>query len=176
MKISNKEDRFIQSAAEQAELSPCLMRHGCVAVRNGRIVGRGFNNYRSQSKDGFINNCMTCHAEIAALRQVNKREIKRFNRIILYVVRVDSRNNLQESAPCMDCMNLIQGLHIKRVSIAPPEATSLFVSRVHITANTSQPERKSSSTFTFNKKLFRIVTFFSLQHLKLNPDFQRINL
>ena len=115
MKISNKEDRFIQSAAEQAEMSPCLMRHGCVAVRNGRIVGRGFNNYRSKSKDGFINNCMTCHAEIGALRQVNKRETKRFNRISLYVVRLDSNDELQESAPCMDCMNLIQGLHIKRV-------------------------------------------------------------
>jgi len=115
MKISNKEDRFIQSAAEQAAQSPCLMRHGCVAVLNGRIVGRGYNNYRSKSKDGFINNCMTCHAEIAALRQVNKRESKRFNRIILYVVRLDSRNNLQESTPCIDCMSLIQGLHIKRV-------------------------------------------------------------
>jgi deoxycytidylate deaminase len=115
MIISNKEDRFIQSAIEQAEMSPCLMRHGCVAVRNGRIVGRGYNNYRCRSKDGFINNCMTCHAEIAALREVNKRETKRFNRIILYVVRLDSKNELQESAPCIDCMNLIQGLQIKRV-------------------------------------------------------------
>ena len=115
MIISNKEDRFIQSAVEQAQLSPCLMRHGCVAVRNGRIVGKGFNNYRCKSKDGFIKNCMTCHAEIAALRQVNKRETKRFHRVSLYVVRLDSKNELQESAPCMDCMNLIQGLHIKRV-------------------------------------------------------------
>jgi len=115
MIISNKADRFIQNAADQARQSPCLMRHGCVAVLNGRIVGRGYNNYRSKSKDGFINNCMTCHAEIAALRQVNKRESKRFNRIILYVVRLDSQNKLQESTPCMDCMKLIQGLQIKRV-------------------------------------------------------------
>ncbi len=117
MIISNKEDRFIQSAAEQATCSPCLMRHGCVAVLNGRIVGRGYNNYRCKSRDGFINNCMTCHAEIAALRQVNKthKNNKRFKKIILYIVRVDSNNELQESAPCVDCMNTIHNLQIKRI-------------------------------------------------------------
>ena len=116
MIISNKEDRFIQSAVEQAQLSPCLMRHGCVAVRNGRIVGKGFNNYRCKSKDGFIKNCMTswwkCRFCDKSTSRGNK---KRFHQKSLHVVRLDSKNELQESAPCMDCMNLIQGLHIKRV-------------------------------------------------------------
>ena len=71
--VSNRDQRFIEIAADQASRSQCLMRHGCVAVINGRIIGRGFNNYRCHSNDGFIQNTMTCHAEIAALREVNKR-------------------------------------------------------------------------------------------------------
>jgi len=45
------------------------MRHGCVAVLNGRIIGRGYNHHRSHSNDGFVHNCVTCHAEMSALRQ-----------------------------------------------------------------------------------------------------------
>jgi tRNA(Arg) A34 adenosine deaminase TadA len=67
---TTKDTKFASRAAEEAQRSPCQMRHGCVAVINGRIVGRGYNNYRSYSKDGFIHDCMTCHAEMAALREV----------------------------------------------------------------------------------------------------------
>lgn len=112
--VSKKGERFIDSAAQQAIKSPCLMRHGCVAVMNGRVVGRGFNNYRCSSRDGFIKNTMTCHAEIAALRQVNKTT-KNFKKIVLYVVRLDAEDILQESCPCINCMNKIQDLGIKRV-------------------------------------------------------------
>ena len=112
--ISNKERSFIERAADEAANSPCLMRHGCVAVMNGRIVGKGYNNYRCRSRDGFINNTMTCHAEIAALRQAYKC-IKNFKKIILYVVRLDSHDLLQESTPCVNCMKIINKLRIKRV-------------------------------------------------------------
>jgi tRNA(Arg) A34 adenosine deaminase TadA len=68
--ITTKDAKFASKAAAEAQNSPCLMRHGCVAVINGRIVGRGHNHHRSHSKDGFIHDCMTCHAEVAALREV----------------------------------------------------------------------------------------------------------
>tara|TARA_B000000477_G_scaffold88002_1_gene74873 strand:+ start:57 stop:323 length:267 start_codon:yes stop_codon:yes gene_type:complete len=57
---------------------------------------------------------MTCHAEIAALRQVNKRG-KKTRKITLYVVRLDSNNTLKASAPCVDCMKRINMMGIKRV-------------------------------------------------------------
>ncbi|MGA0093876.1 MAG: hypothetical protein ACO3J2_06235, partial [Chthoniobacterales bacterium] len=44
------------------------MKHGCVVVKNGKIVGRGYNSSRSTSSDNFISNSPSCHAEIAALR------------------------------------------------------------------------------------------------------------
>jgi len=112
--VSNRDQRFIQIAATEASRSKCLMRHGCVAVMNGRIIGRGYNNYRCHSNDGFIKNTMTCHAEIAALRQVNKRG-KNAKKITLYVVRLDSNNTLKASAPCVDCMKRINIMGVKRV-------------------------------------------------------------
>ena len=68
--ISASETKFISHAASQAFKSPVLMRHGAIAVVNGKIMGRGFNHYRSSSKDNFISNTCTCHAEIACLRNM----------------------------------------------------------------------------------------------------------
>ena len=68
--LSNTDHKFICNATEEALKSTVLMRHGAVAVANGKIVGRGHNHYRTSSKDCFINNTCTCHAEIAALRSM----------------------------------------------------------------------------------------------------------
>ena len=68
--LSNSDMRFINSAANEALKSPVLMRHGAVAVTNGKIMGRGHNHYRTTSKDKFISNTCTCHAEIASLRNM----------------------------------------------------------------------------------------------------------
>lgn len=68
--LSATDHKFINSAAFEAQKSTVLMRHGAVAVTNGKILGRGHNHYRSTSKDDFIQNTCTCHAEIAALRNM----------------------------------------------------------------------------------------------------------
>jgi deoxycytidylate deaminase len=131
--VSNRDQRFIEIAADQASRSQCLMRHGCVAVINGRIIGRGFNNYRCHSNDGFINNTMTCHAEIAALREVNKRG-KKSKKIVLYVVRLDSNNTLKASAPCIDCMKRINTMRVKRV-IHSTNSGSIVIQNPNICVN-----------------------------------------
>lgn len=68
--LSNQEQSFINYALYEALKSPVLMRHGAVAVANGKIMGRGHNHYRTHSKDHFISNTCTCHAEIASLRNM----------------------------------------------------------------------------------------------------------
>ena len=70
MILSNTDMRYIMQAANEAEKSPALMRHGSVAVANGKVRGRGHNHYRTYSKDAFIQNSCTCHAEIACLRNM----------------------------------------------------------------------------------------------------------
>ena len=66
--ISIQDERFLSAAYKQAENSPVLMRHGAITVINGKIIGRGYNNYRTYSSDEFIKDTCTCHAEITALR------------------------------------------------------------------------------------------------------------
>lgn len=68
--LSINDMKFINSAANEAIKSPVLMRHGAVGVVNGKIMSRGYNHYRTNSKDCFINNTCTCHAEIACLRNM----------------------------------------------------------------------------------------------------------
>lgn len=61
---SNTDNCLIRHAAFEAQKSNVLMRHGALAVVNGKIMGRGHNHYRSNSRDKFIQNTCTCHAEI----------------------------------------------------------------------------------------------------------------
>ena len=59
--LSTRDMTFINSAINEATKSEVLMRHGAVAVTNGKIMGRGHNHYRSSSKDDFIKNtCTSC--------------------------------------------------------------------------------------------------------------------
>ena len=68
--LTPTEDRYIIHAALESTKSDLVSRHGCVIIGNGKILGRGHNSSRTQSRDGFINNTCSCHAEIAAIRNV----------------------------------------------------------------------------------------------------------
>lgn len=133
--LSNKELSFINFAINEAKLSKCLMTHGCVAVSQGKIIGRGFNHHCNPTIDGFVNGQYTCHAEISAIRnayysKINKSKsnsnhikfLKKtgiyhqdFKKITLYVVRIDQHNNIKNSAPCIDCIKMIRLFGIKRI-------------------------------------------------------------
>ena len=41
--------------------------------------------------------------------------MKKFRKVVLYVVRTNVQGVFQESAPCADCMEVIKSLKIKRV-------------------------------------------------------------
>jgi pyrimidine deaminase RibD-like protein len=62
--MSKSDLKYIHQAMIVAEKSPCYNRHGCVIVRNGKIVSNGFNHY-DVSKYSLSSN--TTHAEIDAL-------------------------------------------------------------------------------------------------------------
>ena len=68
--ISNTDYKYLTLAASEAQKSSMTMRHGSIAVIAGKIVGRGYNNYRTNSKDGFINHSCSCHAEVHCLRNM----------------------------------------------------------------------------------------------------------
>ena len=70
--VSNKDSVFITAAAEEAKNSPVLMRHGAVAVANGRIIAKGHNDYRTNASTKLMGE-YTCHAECAVL-QINETQ------------------------------------------------------------------------------------------------------
>ncbi|KAH8890253.1 hypothetical protein GQ53DRAFT_842431 [Thozetella sp. PMI_491] len=41
-----KQDRYLNLCLEQATLSPLRYRHGCIVVKGGKVIGRGFNDFR----------------------------------------------------------------------------------------------------------------------------------
>ena len=68
--VSATDRIYLSHAVNEALKSNLLSQHGCIAVANGKILGRGHNSLRTQSQDGFICNTCSCHAEIAAIRNL----------------------------------------------------------------------------------------------------------
>ena len=143
--MSNKDRRFMRLAYESALLSPIKIRHGCVAVLNGKVVARGFNHERCFSSDGLITHTWCCHAEIDAVRKTcyalagtrwrtepgmgaGTRIEKILSRITLYVARASSgaatdrdecdkrEHDSKSSGPCDNCIATLRTLGIKQVA------------------------------------------------------------
>lgn len=70
--LSNKDYAYINNALDASTKSNMLMRHGCVVVENNKIVGIGYNSYRTRFGDRFVKDSCSCHAEMHALREAIK--------------------------------------------------------------------------------------------------------
>jgi tRNA(Arg) A34 adenosine deaminase TadA len=148
LSISRSDEINISKAAIEATKSELSMKHGCVLVKKGKIVGKGHNSYRTRSKDKFIENTCACHAEIDAIRQYYRtastrpyenywRSVKGirineniFKNIVLYVVRQDAWGNFKNSAPCKSCLKVILKLKIKKI-IFSIDDNNFHVCRTH---------------------------------------------
>mgnify|MGYP003969661047 CR=1 FL=1 len=104
----------MQIAGTEATKSLVAYKHGCVAVVSGKIVAKGFNNYRTYSRDGLINHTCSCHAEIDVLRKCKKRNITK--KITLYIARIMRSDpyTLNISMPCTECYRTMKSFNIKR--------------------------------------------------------------
>ena len=122
LSVSKKDAVYIAAAAEEAQYSPVLMRHGAVAVSNGRIIAKGHNNYRASSSTGLMSG-YTCHAECAVLHKLMKlknspqssNSIQKMKKITMYITRLGEGDMLRESAPCHDCCEKMLFFGIKTV-------------------------------------------------------------
>lgn len=75
--VTNKDEKFADIAMQEAKKSTLLSQHGCVAVYDGQIIAKGHNHHQCNSKDGFLQNTCSCHAEIDVLRKIYKLNIKK---------------------------------------------------------------------------------------------------
>lgn len=97
-----------------AESSRERKRHGAIVVKNGNIVGMGFNKFRNnpdQVSPEHIKSDCSYHAEFVALRQAGDKS----KGATLYVARVNNAGLDRDSKPCNNCTQVINTAQIKRV-------------------------------------------------------------
>ena len=113
MRCSLKDEKLANMAVKEAEKSILPMRHGCIAVSSGKVLARGHNHYRTFSKDGLIQNCCSCHAEIDVLRKCLKMNIKK--KINMYIIRISEDGVYRNSAPCNRCISILKKYNIRSI-------------------------------------------------------------
>jgi deoxycytidylate deaminase len=74
---------------------------------------------------------------------------KMYKKTTVYVVRCDNKNNLQESAPCQNCLKMLIELNIKRIVFSSKNDTFIssdpkLLSPMHISAGNKFINKKFS--------------------------------
>jgi deoxycytidylate deaminase len=125
MFISKKDEKFLAMASHYASKSTMNSRHGCIVVLNGVVVANGFNHLRNYSSDKMLNQCYSCHAEIAAVRNAMKftkikqhdehRQNSLLKRMTLYVVRLNNDDEFLDSKPCIHCYSTLKEIGVKNI-------------------------------------------------------------
>ena len=97
---------FLFQAAKEAKKSDCKFQLGCLALKNNKIVSKGFNRYsKSNSWTKRKGEC-SIHAEQICLNRTGNHYID-----TLFIVRLGA-NGFNMALPCKRCM-----AHIKRRGI-----------------------------------------------------------
>ena len=108
----NADDPFCQRAAQLARKSTLLQQHGCVIVKDNRIVSEGHNHYTQFP----MAHAFSIHSEIDALSKIKRRGRKYLEACTLIVVRIAKNNNeMKMSMPCAHCMRALNQCGIGRV-------------------------------------------------------------
>jgi deoxycytidylate deaminase len=129
---SLKDERLASFAKIEAFRSKLPMKHGCIAVSGGKIIARGYNTYRTYSKDGLIHNCCSCHAEIDVLRKCLKQHKKKIN---FYIVRISENGEYKNSAPCSMCVKILKQHHIKMIIYSTDDGLLKKCKLIHYVSN-----------------------------------------
>jgi deoxycytidylate deaminase len=113
--VSQRKQRFIVLAIEEAKKSTMLFKHGCVAVWSGKAVAAGYNQLRNYSKHRFVQKCYCLHAEVACLMSIKPQQRHMIKKITLFIVRLNNDWQLMPSQPCTQCTQLLKNVGIKKV-------------------------------------------------------------
>ncbi|AOM63382.1 hypothetical protein [Heterosigma akashiwo virus 01] len=103
--MNTNHDVYLSSAAKLAFKSDNNKhKHGCIIINNkGHIISQGINrNYKN-------NPFLTVHAEQDALLSIDKKKLKKYKCLFMYVVRIKNTdiNKLKLSKPCDSCQRKI---------------------------------------------------------------------
>ena len=115
-------------ALKLAHRSNCRAKHGCIILKGKRILGRGFNVYKSNPTWGVKKpfakygvEFFSIHAEAAAIKDA-LRKGSDIRGATLIVVRTEMRI----SKPCQHCQNLIESHGISKVIYSDGESLKCY--------------------------------------------------
>jgi len=116
--LSNKMYNIYERCLGEADKSRLRYRHGCIATYSGKIIASGFNTSK------YDKNTCTCHAEVNVLNKLyntytrkgqQDKILKIFRKTTLYISRLTQGGVSDDSAPCIDCLKVINQYNIKRI-------------------------------------------------------------
>lgn len=115
--------KYLRHCVQLASRSNVNHKHGCVIVdrRTKEVISHGFNyDYKNHVKVSSL------HAEMAAIRNANKRCLAR-SECEMYVVRLrNSRKEtlgLKYSKPCDACARMISRTNIRNIYYSTNQST-----------------------------------------------------
>lgn len=113
----NIQETYLKKAAQIAVNSELIKhKHGCVIVKDGKIISEGYNHYVNYYEHKY-----TIHAEVDAILKVKKMNLTDCE---LYVVRIGTDlmgNPLKYSKPCVECTKCILKHGIKKIYFSTNE-------------------------------------------------------
>lgn len=150
--LSIKEQQVYSLCLIEASKSKLLYQHGCIATVGGKIIERGINNHNNRNKLCVENIC-SCHAEIDVLYKIYYRFHKRgkgskidriFRKMTLYITRAKNDGSYN-SAPCIDCLNTIKKLDIKKIIFYQDERITVINPKIYFNDHMSHCQKYINS-------------------------------
>ena len=120
--ITVEQQKYIRRCLLLANKSNLTQKHGCVLVRNKKIISSGYNfkihnSFMIRDKQTEINEVFSVHAEISTIKKVKNQDLSNCD---MYIVRLGPQktfksNHMKYSQPCRVCHSYIEEFGIKRV-------------------------------------------------------------
>lgn len=107
LKLSPKDQRFLDMAAGVALTSACKFRHGAVLVKHGKILAASPNLFKNDPKNCPPEFC-SIHAEMAVMRKAVFPK-----KATIYVARVNKGGENRLSKPCPTCWAVLEQFKCK---------------------------------------------------------------
>lgn len=133
---TNIQKDYFNTCMSIAHRSNLTHKHGCIIVKDGVIISKGYNyklsNDSSTRYKEDMKNMYSIHAEVSTIKKVKKKDLRNCE---MYVVRIGPSTNVHEpkinngfsldqkkknyivkySHPCQHCSDLINQFGIRRV-------------------------------------------------------------
>ena len=107
--LTDLQSIYFNYAKKEAYKSNLTNKHGCIIVKNNKIISQGHNTYCDT-----LDQVKSIHAEIMALNKI--RYMKDLSTCDMYIVRVSSvTDEFMFSKPCKHCYPILNRTNLHKI-------------------------------------------------------------